>query len=152
MALSTSRPPIPWPTATAVRAEAVQRGDHVLGVGLDVERGRVRRLRPEVVAQVEGVALPAAAGEVVEVALPDPRPAQLAVDEQDRLAPRAALGQPRLHVQAALGELDLVLADGTARRVAVRATMRSVAVRSVIGSARAYHSCGLSTSPVRALG
>ena len=52
--------------------EALHRGDHVLGVGLDVERGRVRRLRPVVVAQVERVALPAAAGEVVQVALPDP--------------------------------------------------------------------------------
>jgi hypothetical protein len=66
-----------------------------------------------VVAQVEGVTLPAAAGEVVEVPLPDPRAAELAVDEQDRLAPRPPLGQPRFDVQAAVDDLDLVLADWT---------------------------------------
>lgn len=95
-------------------AQPVQRGDHVLGVGLDVEGGRVRRLRPVVVSEVEGVPLPAAAREVMQVALPDPRPAELAVDEQERLAAGAALRQPGLHVQAAIDELDLVLADGAA--------------------------------------
>ena len=111
---------MPWPTATTVGPEPLHRGDHVLGVGLDVERGRVRGLRPVVVAQVEGVALPAAAGEVVQVALPDPGAAELAVDEQERLAARAPLGQPGLDVQAALGQLDLVLADGPAARRRVR--------------------------------
>ena len=93
------------------RAEPLERGDDVLGVGVERELGRVRGLRPEVVAQVEGVALPAAPGEVAEVALPQPRAGQLAVDEQQRLAPRAPLGQPRLDVEAAIVELDLVLAD-----------------------------------------
>ena len=99
-----------------VGPEPLHRRDDVLGVGLEVERGRVRGLRPVVVAEVEGVALPAAAGEVAEVALPDPGAAELAVDEQERLAARAPLRQPGLDVQAALGELDLVLADGPAAR------------------------------------
>jgi hypothetical protein len=71
--------------------QALHRRDHVLGVQLDVERRRVRGLGPVVVPQVEGVALPAAAREVVEEALPHPGAAQLAVDEQDRLAAGPAL-------------------------------------------------------------
>ena len=134
------------------RTEALHRGDDVLGVRADVERRRVGGLRPEVVAQVEGVALPAAAGEVVEVPLPDPRAAELAVDEQDRLAPRPPLGQPRFDVQAAVDDLDLVLADGPP-------VGRAGAGEEALGcgvvchrSCLAYHSCGLNTSPVRALG
>ena len=93
------------------RAEPLERRDDVLGVRVEREVGRVRGLRPVVVAQVQRVAFPAAAGEVAEVALPHPRAGQLAVDEQQRLAPRAPLGQPRLDVEAAIVQLDLVLAD-----------------------------------------
>ena len=92
--------------------ESLQGRDHVLRVRLDVEGCRVRRLRPVVVAQVEGMALPATAREVVQVALPDPGATELAVDEQERLPARPSLGQPRLDVEAPLRELDLVLADG----------------------------------------
>src|SRR5690242_3050975 len=66
------------------------------------------------VAQVEGMALPAARREVAEVALPDPRPGQLAVEEEQRLATGPSFGQPGLDVQAAGVELDLVLANGPA--------------------------------------
>ena len=69
-----------------------------------------------VVLEVEGVALPAATGEVAEVALPEPRAGQLAVDEQQRLPSRTALGQPRLDVHAAVVQLDLVLAHRAAVR------------------------------------
>ena len=84
------------------RAQPLEGRDHVLRVRLDVEGGRVGRLGPVVVAQVEGVALPAAAREVVQVALPDPGAAQLAVDEQERLPARAPLGQPGFDVEAPL--------------------------------------------------
>jgi hypothetical protein len=81
---------------------------------LDVRRERQLRgvggLAPEVVSKVDRVAFPAAPGEVAEEALPEPRPAQLAVDEEQRLAPRTTLRQPRLDVDAAIGQLDLVLA------------------------------------------
>jgi hypothetical protein len=69
-----------------------------------------------VVLEVECVALPAAPGEVAEIALPEPRPGELAVDEQQRLAARPALGQPRLDVHAAVVQLDLVLAHRAAVR------------------------------------
>ena len=81
-------------------AEPLERRDDVLRVGVERERRRVRGLRPEMVAQVERVALPAAGGEVAEVALPQPRAGELAMDEQERLATRAPLGQPRLDVDA----------------------------------------------------
>ena len=93
-----------------VRSEAVHRRDDVLGVGLERELARIRGRRPVVVAQVERVALPAAAREVAEVALPDPRATELAVDQQQRFPPRSTLGQPRLDVQPTIVELDLVLA------------------------------------------
>ena len=90
-ALSASRPPIPWPIDDDARAEPLDRRDDVVGVGVERQAGRVGGLRPEVVAQVERVALPAAAGEVAEEALPEPRSGELAVDEQQRPAARSAL-------------------------------------------------------------
>ncbi len=60
------------------------------------------------------MALPATRREVVQPALPDPRSAEFAVHEQEGLPARPALGQPRLDVQAPLGQLDLVLADRAA--------------------------------------
>ena len=94
--------------------ESLERRDDILRVGVERERRGIGRLRPVVVAQVERVALPAARREVAEVALPEPRAGELAVDEQQWLAARAPLGQPRLDVDAPLVQLDLVLADGTA--------------------------------------
>jgi hypothetical protein len=89
-------------------------GHDVVHVVVEVDQGDFGRLRPEVVAQVEGVALPAAAREVRQVALPDPRPGQLAVDEQQRPASRTPLRHPRLHVEPAFGDFNLVLADRAA--------------------------------------
>ena len=164
------------------RAEPLDRRDDVVGVGVERERRRIGGLRPEVVAQVERVALPAAPGEVAEVALPEPRPGELAVEEQERPAARSALGQPRLDVQAALDELDLVLADGPAGRrrrggrssgeaeggIRLSARTRNgrpgsprACYTSILGGRGssaavdrrpAYHSCGLMTSPVTGLG
>src|SRR4029079_4537580 len=93
------------------RREPLEGRDDILGVGVERERRRVRGLRPVVIAQVERVTLPAACCEVAEVALPQPRAGQLAVDEQEWLASRAPFGQPRLDIDPALIELDLVLAD-----------------------------------------
>src|SRR4051794_1236024 len=62
------------------------------------------------------MALPAPRREVAEEPLPQPRTRQLAVDEEERLPPRSALREPRLDVQAAVVELDLVLPDGPAVR------------------------------------
>ena len=47
--------------------------------------------------------------------MPDPRPTQLTVDEHERPAPRAPFGQPRLDMDPALEQVDLVLADGPGR-------------------------------------
>ena len=105
---------MPCPTAMALGPEPLHRRADVVDERLERELGRVGGLAPVVVPKVEGVALPAAPGEVAEEALPGPRPAELAVDEQQRLPARSALGQPRLDVQAALVQLDLVLADGPA--------------------------------------
>src|SRR6185503_6858193 len=102
-----------------------------------------------VVAQVEGVALPAASREVPEVALPGPRSGELAVDEQERLPPRSTLGQPRLHVDPALIELDLVLSN----RPAVGGWHLGSG-EDLLGGRLGHgfhHSCGLMTRPVRAL-
>ena len=96
------------------RAEPVDRRDDVVDVR---RRTSARAGRPSATSsgsEVEGVALPAARREVAEVPLPEPRAGELAVDEQQRLATRSTLGQPRLDVQAAVVELDLVLADGPA--------------------------------------
>ncbi len=38
------------------------------------------------------------------------------MDKQQGLAARSALGQPRLDVEPALGQLDIVLTDGPAAR------------------------------------
>src|SRR5262245_61064404 len=88
----------------------VHRGADIIDEALEREVGGVRRLAPVVVAQIERVALPAAAGEIAKKPLPCPRPGELTVNEEQRLASRAALRQPRLDVQAALVQLDLVLA------------------------------------------
>ena len=59
-ALSASRPPIPWPTTTVVgpsRSSAATTSSVYVS---NESVGRVGGLRPVVVAQVEGVALPAA--------------------------------------------------------------------------------------------
>ena len=141
---------MPWPTTTTPGREPLERRDDVLGVGVERERRRVGGLRPVVVAQVEGVALPAARREVAEVALPEPRAGQLAVDEQQRLAARAPLGQPRLDVDAALVELDLVLADRTA--VGRRDLGAGEDLLRVVSGMQVHHSCGLMTRPVRAFG
>ena len=90
-ALSASSPPIPWPIATVVGPEPVERRDDVLDVRVEREGRRVGRQRPVVVAQVDRVAFPAAPREVAEEPLPDPRAGELAVDEQQRLAPRPSL-------------------------------------------------------------
>jgi hypothetical protein len=95
------------------RAEAGERGDHVVDVDVERQLVRVGRAGPVVVLEVQGVAFPTARREVAEVALPQPRPGELAVDEQERLAARPPFRQPRLDVQAAVVELDLVLADRT---------------------------------------
>ena len=50
----------PVPDGDDARPEALERADDVLDVRVERERRRVRRLAPEVVAEVEGVALPAA--------------------------------------------------------------------------------------------
>ncbi len=50
----------------------VRAGDRVLGVGVEVELGKIGRLGPVVAAQVERVAFPAAWREVAQVALPQP--------------------------------------------------------------------------------
>ncbi len=98
------------------RSEPIDRGADVIDEALEREVRGVRRLAPVVVAQVEGMALPAATGEIAEEPLPGPRAGKLAMHEQQRLAPRATLGQPGLDVQAAVVQLDLVLADGPTRR------------------------------------
>ena len=67
-------------------------GDDVLEVGAEVELLEGRRLRPEVTAQVEGMAFPAALREVLQVVLPEPRTGQLTVQVEERPAARAALG------------------------------------------------------------
>jgi hypothetical protein len=162
-------------------AEPLDGRDDIVGVRVERERRRVGRLGPEVVAQVEGMPLPAATGEVAEVALPQPRAGQLAVEEQERSPAGPSLGQPRLDVQSALGELDLVLADGSTaggRRGArssgeARGESASplepgkasgitsgmlhlgsglVRVRSAGLAPWAYHSWGLMTRPVTGLG
>ncbi len=58
--------------------------------------------------------LPTAPGEVPEIPLPQPGAGELAMDEQQRLASRAPLRQPRFDVEPAVEQLDLVLADGPA--------------------------------------
>ena len=98
------------------RAQAVERRDDVLDVHVERQLRRVGRPRPMMVLEVERVALPAARREVPEIPLPEPRPGELAVDEQQRLAARPPFGQPRLDVQAPVVELDLVLADRPAVR------------------------------------
>ena len=81
-------------------AQRVVPGDGIVDVAVEVELLEVGRVGPEVRPQVEGVPLPAALREVLEVALPDPRAAQLAVEQVQRPATRASLGQPALDVQA----------------------------------------------------
>jgi hypothetical protein len=92
------------------RPEPVQGRHDVLDVRVERELGRVRGRGPVVVAQVDRVALPAATREVAEVAFPQPRAGELAVDEEQWLAARAPLRQPGLDVDAAVVQLDLVLA------------------------------------------
>src|SRR5436190_1573171 len=101
------------------------------------------------VAQVEGVALPATGREIAEIPLPGPRSGELAVEEQQRLPARAPLGQPRFDVEPSIEELDFVLPD------------RAPAWRRQLGMGqdllggqghRAHHSWGLMTRPERALG
>ena len=94
-----------------VRADALEPGRHVVEVRLEGEALGIGRPAPEVVAEVERVALPAAPGEVAQPALPEPRSGQLAVDVEERAAARAPLREPALDVDAALLDLDLVLAD-----------------------------------------
>ena len=118
-----------------VGPDPLEPGRDVVEVGLEREPLGVRRPAPVVVAEVEGVALPAAPGEVAEPALPEPRAGQLAVDVEERSAARASLGQPALDVDAALLDLDLVLADGTASGpgpVGCRRGTRPVAVERVV--------------------
>ena len=74
--------------------ERVVPRDRVVDVRLEVELLERRGLRPEVGAQVERVPLPAALREVAQVALPQPRAAQLAVQVVLRPASRPALRQP----------------------------------------------------------
>ena len=94
---------MPWPITIGGRGISPDAGDDVIDVGVEVELGEIGRLGPVVAAQVERVALPAARREVAQEALPQPRTAELAVEHVQRLATRAALGQPRLDVQAAVG-------------------------------------------------
>ena len=91
--------------------QTLRPGDDVVDIGGEVELAEIGRLGPVVAAQVERVTLPAARREIAQVALPQPRAAQLAVEHVQRLAPRAPLGQPRLDVQAAVADDALVLAD-----------------------------------------
>ena len=84
-ALSASRPPSPWPTTTRRRTEPLDRRDDVLDVRVEVEVAGSAVCDQKWLRRLSGVALPAAAGEVAEVALPDPRAAELAVDEQTGL-------------------------------------------------------------------
>ncbi len=132
-------------------AEPLEGADDVLGVGVERQRRRIGGLRPEVVAQVEGVALPAARGEVAEVALPDPRTGQLAVDEQQRLAARPPLGQPRLDVDARARRARS-RPCGRAGRWLGGTCARARICSGVVSGIKVHHSCGLMTRPVRALG
>jgi hypothetical protein len=59
---------------------------------------------------------PAARREVAQIPVPQPRTTELPVEQVQRLAARATLGQPRLDVQAAVGNDALVLADWLACR------------------------------------
>jgi hypothetical protein len=115
-----------------------------------------------VIPEVEGMPLPSAACQVAEPSLPEPRTGQLTVDEEERPPPRATLGQPRLDVEAALLELDLVLADrtpgtipadggGTASGLHVAGPW-VVAVQGVVEHLVPYHSSGLITKPLSGLG
>ena len=96
--------------------QGVEAGDRVVDIRVQVEHLEVGRVRPEMSPQVEGVPLPAALREVLEVALPDPRATQLAVEQVQRSATGAALRQPALDVQPALLDDDLVLAHRSAGR------------------------------------
>src|SRR5204862_853508 len=98
------------------RPEPDQAGDDILDIRIEGQLRRIDRPRPEVVLEVEGVSLPAARSEVAEEPLPEPRAGQLSVHEQEWLASRASLRQPRFDVDAAIVELDLVLADRPAVR------------------------------------
>ena len=90
--------------------ERIEAGDRIVEVGVQVERLEVGAVGPEMRAQVEGVALPATLGEVLQIALPDPRSGQLAVQQVQRPPPGAALGEPALDIEATLLDDDLVLA------------------------------------------
>ncbi len=118
-----------------VRADALEPGRHVVEVRLEGEALGIGRAAPEVVAEVERVALPAAPGEVAQPALPEPRSGKLAVDVEERAAARAPLRQPALDVDAALLDLDLVLADRPAagrRAPGCRRGTRIVAIERVV--------------------
>src|SRR4029453_9158603 len=93
---------------------------------------------------------PARRGEEVEHPPQPPRAGELPVDEHQRLAPRTPLRQPRLDIDAAVVELDLVLADRPAVRRWHRGTGQD-GLRDGIGHST-HHSWGLMTRPVRALG
>src|SRR5688572_24439704 len=69
---------------------------------------------------------------------------------QQRLAPRTPLGQPRLDVQAALGDDTLVLADRLARRALVEADHPRIA--DSVARIAAHSASTLNTRPVAAFG
>ena len=134
-------------------SQRLEPGDHVVHVGVEVELLEIVHIGPEVAAQVERVALPAALREVLQVALPQPRAAQLAVDEEERPPPRSALGQPRLDVEAALLDDDLVLAHRPVVGLAAIGVGDAVATHGPEAHlVVAYHSSGPKSRPVGALG
>ena len=132
-------------------AQGVQAGDRIVDVAVQVERLEVGGVRPEVRPQIEGVPLPAALCEVLEVPLPDPGATQLTVEQIQRSATGPALRQPALDVQAAILDDDLVLAHGPAGQPGCGA-LQGVDAAPRAGLALVYHSSGPNTRPVGALG
>ena len=61
--------------------------ERVIEVALEVQLLEVGRVGPEVCPQVEGMPLPAALREVLEIALPDPLATQLTVQQVQRTSP-----------------------------------------------------------------
>jgi ribosomal protein L27 len=81
------------------------------------------------------------------------------VDEQERPPAGPALRQPRLDVEAARLQLDLVLADRATAAIPARAATGLgrdltlvVSVNGIVEHLVAYHSSGLMTKPVSGLG
>ena len=143
---------MPWPTSTAFAAQAFGGRAHIADVGREVERLVVGRVRPVVAAQVHGMSLPAALREVLLVAMPDPGARQLTVDEEERLAAGPSFRQPRLDVDAAIEQVDLVLAHGPGAGRPLDRPPDHVDGGFEIAVHVAHHSPGAKSRPVAGLG